>query len=180
MARSTVPLWLDLSRIAGDTLPHDLLPDLLMGPLLVGVVGLDLRGQAVGSEGAKAIAATDQLRALQVLRLSNAQLDEAGVRAIAYAQNLQALVFLDLSGNPGSPLGTSELSKAAWVPHLVHLDLRNTPPPTVDAARTLGERLVRVEVLHVDGAWPTAVLDALREGLGDRVGALVVESPPTE
>ena len=112
---------------------------------------------------------------MQVLLLANSQLDEASIRALAYARNLSALLVLDLSSNPGSPLAIAELSQAAWLPTIEQLDLRHTPAPSPDAARALGERLQAIVLLRVSPDWPTDVQHALKEGLGTRSTALVVE-----
>jgi hypothetical protein len=151
-----------------------------LAPMVTGLVlrevkGLDLRGQALGVEGAKAIAASESLYSVQVLLLANAQLDETSLRALAYARSLPALLVLDLSNNPGSSLGTSELAGAAWIPTLEQLDLRNTAAPTVDAARTLGQRLQAIVRIRISADWPDDVQNALKEGLGSRASALVVE-----
>ena len=137
--------------------------------------GLDLRGQTIGVEGAKGIAASESLYSLQVLLIGEAQLDEASVRALAYAQNLGSLLVVDLSGNPTTGLAISELSNAVWLSQLEQLDLTNTPAPTADAARILGQRLTAIVLLRVDASWPEPVQKALREGLGPRQTALVLE-----
>jgi len=175
LQQGLIPIWLDLSRAHGPPMRGTTLAPLVTGRLLRDVKGLDLRGQSVGVEGAKAIAASQSLYGLQVLLLSNTQLDETSVRALAYAHHLNGLLVVDLSNNPGSSLGTSELAGATWLPALEQLDLRNTPAPTPEAARKLGQRLAAIVQLRISADWPADVQDALREGLGSRVPALVVE-----
>jgi hypothetical protein len=171
-AMTSVPIWLDLSRRGGARFVPRGLPPLLVGPVMVEVQGLDLRGQTVSAELAKALAASQTLSSLQVLRLGNTQLNDTGLRALAYSSAFPALLFVDLSGNPTTEHAMSELAQARWLAQVHHLDLRNTTAPGVEAARALGRNLKAIEILQVDPSWPPEVLAALRDGLGDRVSAL--------
>lgn len=171
------PPWLDLSADTGVRVDAAQLERLAFGPTLSEVRGLDLSGQPVGFEGAKALSATRDLPALVELRLSGCGLGDNGVRAIAYARHLPDLERLDLSGNGPAEIATEAMSEARYLGQLTHLDLRGSAPPPPAAARKLGEQLVKIEVLAVDAAWPEPVLEALREGLGDRAPALTHEAP---
>lgn len=175
LQQGRIPPWLDLSRPNGPPIRATTLASMVSGRAFRGLKGLDLRGQPIGIEGAKAIAASDALYNVQVLLLASSQLDESSIRALAYARNLSALLVLDLSNNQGSPLATAELAQAAWLPTIEQLDLRHTPAPTPEAARALGERLQAIVLLRVSSDWPTDVQNALKEGLGTRSTALVLE-----
>lgn len=177
LATHDYPPWLDLSRQSGTRIAWSEIQVHLLGAKARALRGLDLSGQEVHFQGAKAIGASAYLEGLVELRLRGAGLGDNGVRAIAYSRGLPSLRRLDLSENGAAEIATEAVCESRYLGQLTHLDLRGNAPPPPAAARKLGVGLVAVEVLRVDADWPAPVLAALREGLGDRVGALQHEAP---
>lgn len=72
---------------------------------------LDLSSNALGVEGATAIAAWPRLRRLTSLSLQNARVRDEGARVIANSVSLQKLEHLDLYHNQLSPVGIRALAE---------------------------------------------------------------------
>jgi hypothetical protein len=72
---------------------------------------LRLNGNAVGNDGAAALALAPPLAGLRVLELSYSQVGDEGVVAILESPLADGLVLLDLTGSPGSD-ETKQLLKA--------------------------------------------------------------------
>jgi uncharacterized protein (TIGR02996 family) len=98
---------LDLSRCGLNRDRAQLLASGAFGGLRV----LKLNGNAVGNDGAAALARSPHLAGLLVLELSYSQVGDEGVEAILESPLADALVLLDLTGSPASD-ETKQLLKA--------------------------------------------------------------------
>ncbi len=136
--------------------------------------GLRLSGHPLGIVGAKAIAASHHLGRLEVLELDTCGLGDSGGRALGYSHRLGSLHELDLGGNALGAYAVEALAGADYVGNLVILDIAGARPEP-EGARKLGAALTAIQTLRIDAELPAEARAALEAGLGDRVGALVVE-----
>jgi uncharacterized protein (TIGR02996 family) len=92
---------------------------------LAGLTELDLSGNEIGNRGAEALAESPYLAHLGVLRLAANGLGVVGLRALLASPHLSRLHTLELGGNRLGDAGAIELSHSPRLGQLVRLGLRN-------------------------------------------------------
>lgn len=139
---------------------------------LTSLVELDLRDNAIGDAGVRALASSPDLAELVTLWLVNNQIGDVGARALAESPHLGRLCELYLRYNRIGSAGAAALARSSRLPELEVLDLGNNRIADAGAqalARTAG--LARISELTLTGN-PLHLeegRDALRERFGVRV-----------
>jgi hypothetical protein len=120
---------------------------------LPGLRRLCLTANAIGDEGAEALATWKHFPTLQTLYLSNCELSEEGVRALVGRSTL-ALEKLTLAQNELGDGGVTVLAQnAAHLPHLRYLELKEASIGDVGANALATVKLPAITHLDLRGNW---------------------------
>jgi uncharacterized protein (TIGR02996 family) len=107
-------------------------------PRLAGLAQLDLSHNGIGDEGAAALAASPHLGNLEYLTLYVNDIGDAGAAALAASPHLNRLDFLSLISNQVGPAGVEALAAATGLPALTRLRLAYNPVGDRGAQALLG------------------------------------------
>lgn len=97
---------------------------------------LDIEGD-IGDKGAEAIARSQYVQNLKILRLWGDGIGSQGAEVIAESGNLGNLVYLNLSGNPIGDLGVKAIATSPNMARLNYLDLSSTHIKGSDACTSV-------------------------------------------
>jgi uncharacterized protein (TIGR02996 family) len=108
--------WLTTLSLQELTARH--VPRLVASPFLPPLVTLDLSGNRLGPQGARALAESPQVAQLRTLRLRGNRLGVEGVRSLANSPHLARLTNLDLTANLLGDAGAAVLAESPYLRHL--------------------------------------------------------------
>lgn len=87
------------------------------------LIELDLRGNDIGADGARALGHSDSLSKLRHLRLDGNRIGSDGAAALAASPQLTGVQALDLGNNGIGPAGAAALAVSTYIGNLVRLGL---------------------------------------------------------